>query len=86
MKQNHGNGLTDKEVEALKLRPELTVAEVAFILDVSARTVRTYFNKPSDARPGEPLLKAFKRDTLWYIKREDFENYMKEVFGAPRTS
>jgi len=66
-------------------RDEYTVAEVAYILGVTTRTVRSYFTKESDKRPGEPMLTAEKRGTIWYIKRDNFEKYLEEVYGAART-
>lgn len=84
MQRNRGGGMTDEEVRLD--RAEYTVAEVAYILNVSPRTVRTYFERDSEARPGERLLTAEKRGTIWFIKKHHFERYLQEVFGAARTS
>jgi predicted transcriptional regulator len=75
--------MTDEQVK-LK-RPRYSVAEVAHILNVTTATVRTYFHKPSQAHEGRPLLKATKEGIRWFVSREDFQIYLKELYGAQRT-
>lgn len=58
-----------------------TVAEIAYILGVTTRTVRAYMARDSVKRPGEKLLPATKPATLWRVSRASFESFLNEEFG-----
>ncbi len=53
-------------------KPYLTVEDIAKLLDVSIDTVRNWINRKRDPLP------AYKIGREWRIKREDFEQFMRE--------
>ena len=62
-------------------RIEYSAIEIAFMLGLTTRQVRTYFKKPSDRREGEMLLPATKANGQYVVLREDFIKFLEERYG-----
>lgn len=63
-------------------KPDYAPVEVAYILDVTPRTVRSYLRRNSKLHKGQKLLRA-KRDEMghWRITKEDLAIFLNEIFG-----
>ena len=63
-------------------KPDYAPVEVAYILDCTPRTVRSYLRRNSKLHKGRKLLVA-TRDEMdhWRIKKEDLAIFLTEMFG-----
>jgi hypothetical protein len=63
-------------------RPDYAPVEIAYVLGVQARTVRSYLKRNSKKHPGQKLLPA-NRDEMghWRITREGLAIFLDEMFG-----
>lgn len=62
-------------------RIEYSPIEIAFMLGLTVRQVRTFFRKPSERREGKMLLPATKASGQWVVLRDDFIEFLEERYG-----
>lgn len=58
------------------------LSEIAFMLNMKVRTVRTYLNKDSNRYPDRKLLVAAKNRGVYRVTREDLKMFLQEIYGG----
>jgi hypothetical protein len=64
-------------------RTEYSPVEIAYMMGLTVRTVRTYLKRPSKKRNGEKLLPSVKDEStgLYVISRDNLIKFFQERYG-----